>query len=424
MKVAIKTFGCRLNRAESVAFEEAFAAEGIEPVRYGESAEIIVLHSCAVTQKAQEECVHLLRTLRERQPYVMLVVVGCAVETASAEALYAAGANLIVTRADKHDLARMVVAQLLAEHGELHRMVVRAGRRRLKRAYLKVQDGCDFFCTYCIIPHTRGAPVSRAYSECLAEARERIAAGYEEVVVTGCNLACYSDSGRGLVELLAALSALPGLGRLRLSSIEPGTVEREVVELMAEMPKICRFLHLPVQSGDDDVLQAMGRRYSVAQIRSTVQRARDLMPQIGLGADFICGFPGESEAAFARSEQVACELAFNNLHVFPYSERPGTRACTHAGAVEPSERRRRTRRLIEAGASTRHTFANSFVGREVEVLVEHFDRQGRARGWSGEYLPCAIVGVPAEGVGKLYRVRIEEFDDGLLCGHYGACGTC
>ncbi len=424
MRVAVKCFGCRLNRAESLEFERAFVAEGVTPVRYGEPAEIVVLHTCAVTQAAEDECVRLLRLLRQEQPHLMLVVAGCAAETVTSACLLAAGADLVAARRDKKVLAQLTVSCYISQHGQVHRSVVAAGRHRMKRAFLKIQDGCDFFCTYCIIPHTRGMPQSRKFAECLTEAQESITAGYEEIVVTGCNIACYADNGRTVVDLLHALSALPGVGRLRISSIEPGTIEHQLLELMARTPQICRFLHLPVQSGDDLVLQAMGRRYSADDVVKVVQHARRLMPEIGLGADFICGFPGEDTTAFERTLQMVRQLAFNNLHVFPYSERPGTPACNYAGSVAMAERRLRAKCLIEAGTAVREEFMNSFVGREVQVLVEHFDPQRRARGWSGEYLPCAVSGVPHDSVGRLCCCHVIAVVDGLLCGDMRESSAC
>jgi threonylcarbamoyladenosine tRNA methylthiotransferase MtaB len=279
---------------------------------------------------------------------------------------------------------------------------------------LKVQDGCDFFCAYCIVPHTRGDPVSRPFDDCLREAARFIGEGYREIVVTGCNIACYADGGRRLPDLLDALAGLPDIGRLRLGSVEPGTVEGEVGALMAARGNICRFLHLPVQSGDDGVLTRMGRRYTAAQLAETVGRIEALMPDAAFGADVICGFPGETDAAFERTVQMIRDLPFSNLHVFPYSERPGTPASGFDGCVPPDERRRRAKRLIALGQEKRAAFARRFVGKTVEVLVEQFDREGRARGWSGEYVPCAVSGVPPDRLGSLCTVIPDRIEGDTL----------
>jgi threonylcarbamoyladenosine tRNA methylthiotransferase MtaB len=350
---------------------------------------------------------------------VRLVLSGCAAEAVPQERLLAAGADLVVGRARREALVQRVLERWPTplEGLEQKTPVMRTSPpRRSRRALLKVQDGCDFFCAYCIVPHTRGGPVSRPLEICLRDAAAMIAEGYREIVVTGCNIACYADGSRGLVDLLSALSALPGLGRLRLGSIEPGTVEDAVVEWMATSEKICKFLHLPIQSGDDGVLARMGRRYTSAQVIDTVRRARALMPDAAFGADVICGFPGESDDAFERTLHAVAEAGFSNLHVFPYSERPGTPACTFDGSVPVAVRRQRAKRLIAQGDAQREAFAHRFLGQRVEVLVERFDREGRACGWSGEYLPCAVSGVPRERVGDLCVFTVEKVCGTTLAG--------
>ncbi len=429
MTASFKTFGCRLNRAETDAFEAAFAAAGVACVPFGEPADVVVLHTCAVTQTAEDECLKLLRSLRKKNPSVFLVMAGCAVEAVAAGTLEAAGADLVVARGQKDAVAEIVVMAAVERGGAAGPHAAGGpGRARATaapggrgppsgsrhRALLKIQDGCDFFCSYCIVPHTRGLPRSRPFDECLRGARAFIDAGYREIVVTGCNIACYADGRHRLVDLLAALAELPGLGRLRLGSVEPGTVEDEVAAFMASTEKICKFLHLPVQSGDDGVLARMGRRYTAARLEAAVRRAQALMPDAAFGADFICGFPGETEEDFGRTLRLAEALPFSNLHVFPYSERPGTPACGFDGSVPAAERRSRAKRLIALGQAKRAAFARRFVGERVEFLVERFDGGGRACGWSGEYLPCAVAGVPRGRLGALCAFTPGRADGGTL----------
>ena len=228
----------------------------------------------------------------------------------------------------------------------------------------------------------------------MEEAQAFVEAGFREIVVTGCNIACYADGNRGLVDLLAALAALPGLGRLRLGSVEPGTVERDVIAFMAETPRLCKFLHLPIQSGDPAVLTRMQRRYTVMEMERTLLEALRRIPLIGLGADVITGFPGETLEAFGRTRSFLEAFPFSNLHVFPYSERPGTPAATFADAVPETERKRRAAELIRLKEQKRITFAQGFVGHPVDVLIEKIDKSGVAHGWTGEYLACEISGVP------------------------------
>jgi len=389
MTVAFKTFGCRLNRAETAKFAASFAAAGFECVPFGTPADVVVLHTCAVTQAAENECLKLTRSLRRKDPSALLVLTGCAAEAVSAETLKAMGVDLIVTHEKKDELTAIVSRQLGIPYVPRPFMPL----RNTKRAMLKVQDGCNFFCSYCIVPHTRGLPRSRPFDECLRDAQAFIRAGFQEIVVTGCNLACYSDGARGLVDLLAALAGLPGLGRLRLGSLEPGTVEMEVAALMAAHGKICKFLHLPIQSGDDGVLSRMGRRYAAGQMRQTLEDILRLMPNLGLGADIITGFPGETPEAFEHTRALVSAFPFSNLHVFPYSVRPGTPAATFDGDVPEADRKRRAAVLNRLKARQRAAFAKQFIGKEVDVLVERLDEDGNAHGWTGEYLDCSISGL-------------------------------
>ncbi len=404
MRVAIQTFGCRLNQAESDRMAADFAAAGCEIVPASAAAEAVVIHGCAVTQVAAQESRQAARRVKRAAhvagvPAPLVVLVGCVVE-ADGRVPVVPDVDLLVAREDKERLAALVLARLGQVAGATP-PVARPRRARRTRALLKVQDGCDFFCAYCIVPHTRGAPVSRPWQQVLDEARTLARAGFAELVVTGCNIACYRDGGRGLVELLAALAALPEVTRIRLGSIEPATVEREIVDLMAGCDKLCRFLHLPLQSGDAAVLQRMGRRYTPEAYLEVVQTALRRLPGVGLGTDLLVGFPGESEAAFAGTRQLVAALPFSKVHVFPYSERPGTPAATFAGVVAPAVRKARARELTRLGETQRQLFARQWVGQRVAVLIEGVDAAGVGHGWSGEYLECRVAGVRPTARGQI-----------------------
>lgn len=404
---AIKTFGCRLNRAESAGFQAALASAGWTEVPFGEPAEVCILHTCAVTANAEKECLRAIRLARAKQPGTFLVVTGCAVEAGAVERLLRLGASLVVAHPDRGELPRLVLekfpAVAVSEEPPPPPLPVRPP--------LKVQDGCSFFCSYCIVPHTRGAPVSRPLAECLDEAARLVAAGHRELVVTGCNLACYADGGCRLPGLLAELHKLPGLGRLRIGSLEPGINEVEIARSMPGSPKLCRFLHLPIQSGATEVLKRMGRRYTADELRRRLDEICAAVPRIGLGADLITGFPGETDEDFAQTRRLVEDYPFSNLHVFPYSERPGTPAAEFPGQLPVSERKRRAAELIELRKNKRAAFAASWVGREVEVLVER-NRNRVSTGWTGEYLPVKISGVLP--VGALVTVRVDRADGETL----------
>jgi threonylcarbamoyladenosine tRNA methylthiotransferase MtaB len=404
MRVALQTFGCRLNQAESDRMAADFVAAGCEIVPTSAVAEAVVIHGCAVTQVAAQESRQAARRVKRAAqaaglPPPLVVLVGCVVE-ADGRVPVVPDVDLLVAREDKERLAALVLARLGVVAGD-NPPAARPRQARRTRALLKVQDGCDFFCAYCIVPHTRGAPVSRPWQQVLDEARSLAQAGFAELVVTGCNIACYRDGGRGLVELLAAVAALPEVTRIRLGSIEPATVEREIVDLMAGCDKLCRFLHLPLQSGDAATLQRMGRRYTPAAYLEVVQTALRRLPGVGLGTDLLVGFPGETEAAFAATRQVVASLPFSKLHVFPYSERPGTPAAALTEVVPSAVRKARARELTRLGEVQRQAFARQWVGRPVTVLLEGVDAAGVGQGWSGEYLACRVAGVAAAARGQL-----------------------
>jgi len=341
-------------------------------------------------------------------------MVGCVVE-ANASRTEMDGVDLLVARADKSRLAEIVLAQLgqpVAWHGP----ATAAKHFGRQRALVKVQDGCNFFCAYCIVPHTRGAPKSRPFDDVLTETRALAQAGCQEIVLAGCNVACWRDHGRGLVELVTAIAAQDEVRRIRLSSIEPATVEREIVNIMANCLKICRYLHLPLQSGDAGMLRTMRRRYTPEAYAEVVRHAQRLMPDLGLGTDVITGFPGESDAAFANTRRMIEELPFNNLHVFPYSERPGTDAAKMGASVPPAVRKARANELIQIGVRKRQLFAESFVGRPVETLIEGGWKNGVGRGWTGAYLESCVTGVSQSAVGTIVRFTPQRVVDGVLQG--------
>ena len=388
MRVAFQTLGCRLNRAEEGRLAADFLAAGFGIVTDPAQADVYVLHSCAITRRAERESLRLVRTLSQSRTggRPLIVLSGCVVASQEADRLRAAGADLLVRKADFATL----VTQVLARLGRTVPGVVPSPTPphfRTRRALLRVQDGCDFHCAYCIVPHTRGAPVSRPWSAVLDEARALLDRGHRELVVTGCNLACYRDGTRGLPELADALCRMAPEGRIRLGSVEPGMIELELADVMRRHRNLCRFLHLPIQTGDDALLRRMGRRYSTDLLRATLAALLQRVPGLALGTDLITGLPGEDEAAFGRTRELLQAFPFANLHVFPYSPRPGTRAATMSARPPAAVARARARQLRAIGDTLRRQFAAASVGQPIEVLIEGRDDTGLVHGWSDTYLP-------------------------------------
>ena len=410
MRVALQTLGCRLNRAEEARFAADFLAAGFEMTPDATQADVCVLHSCAVTRRAERETLRIIRSLKEgqRAERPLIVLSGCVVACHDANRLLAAGADLLIGKAQSGTL----VAQVLARLRRPATPVLPSPpppHFHTKRALLRVQDGCDFHCAYCIVPRTRGAPVSRPWTEVLDEARALLDKGHRELVVTGCNLACYRDGARGLPELADALCRLAPDGRVRLGSVEPGMIERDLADVMRNNRNLCRFLHLPIQTGDDSLLRRMGRRYEADGLRATLAALLQRVPGLALGTDLITGLPGEDEAAFGRTRDLLQAFPFANLHVFPYSPRPGTRAAAMPDRPPAAVARARARLLRAVGDARRRQFAAACVGAPVDVLIEGRDDAGLVHGWSDTYLPCRFTDcqTPIGHLATFTPVRVE-----------------
>jgi threonylcarbamoyladenosine tRNA methylthiotransferase MtaB len=412
-RVAFKTIGCRLNKAETAQIAAGFEAAGFRIVPFGKPCEVCVIHSCAVTRHAEWTSARAARRARRGGENPVVVVAGCAAETNPDALRRASGADLLAGQADKFRLPSLL--QQLAPRATAPAGDPLLPRFDSVRAWIKVQNGCDFGCAYCIVPRARGRSRSRPVAEILAEVRGVAANGYKEIVLTGANLGGYDDGGRNLLDLIAEIETVAGVERIRLSSIEMTTVERAVIDRMCDSGKLCRFLHVPLQSGDDRVLGAMGRRYTSREYRAFVEYAAGRLPRLGLGTDVMAGFPGEDDGAFEATVRLIEELPFSNLHVFPYSRREGTRAAEAAGQIAEPVKKTRVRRLLGLRDAKRSAFAEGWVGQPVSVLVERVDAEGAGRGWTGEYVAASVPG------GRVNEI-VEFIPEAVRNGVLGAAG--
>lgn len=395
MKVCFETFGCRLNRAEALEEEAKYLARGWEPTESHADAQLIVIRGCSVTSRAQRDCEHLIEHIKRKYPFKRVIVTGCL--SSANKAYHLKERALAIGQAD---------------------VVTDPVPTRTARAYLKVQDGCNGACAFCIVPRFRGRSVSVPFDDVLDKAGRFIDAGYREIVITGCNLAAYASGERRLPELLDALAvrcaAAPMRVRLRLGSLEPGPVALETVKVMAAHDNICRFLHVPVQSGSPRLLIAMRRPYQIRQVDELLLEAAKRMPDLGLGYDIMTGFPGETEIDQLATLGFLKRHPFNKAHVFPYSERPGTIAPALPGAVPRDLRRLRAHDIAALADDARTRFAKRFRGKTVEIVVEDEEHVG---GWTSEYLWCS-VGESCPGVTRksLVRIAVRETKGHQLIG--------
>jgi threonylcarbamoyladenosine tRNA methylthiotransferase MtaB len=398
-RVAFETMGCRLNQAETAILQSRFLARGYTLARDPADADLFVLHTCTLTQQAAAKARRRLRQVIRRNPAACVAAIGCYAQTDAAELAGIAGVDYVVGTADKLRLDEIIAtpakqARATVLNGAATRSaftVDGAGYDPLHtRANLKIQEGCDFACAFCIIPRSRGRARSREFSDLVREARTLAQQGHREIILTGVNIGTYRDDGRSLPDVIRALEDIDGVDRIRISSIEPTTIDDAIVDLMAGGGKLCPYLHVPVQSGDNTVLRAMRRRYSAGEYRDFMRGAMERVPGIAFGTDVIVGFPGEDERAFRRSCDLVMELPFVNLHVFSFSARPRTSACGMSTRIEPVEIRRRSDFLHRLAQSRREAVYQSMSGREVRVLFEARAADGGFSGFSDEYVRVRV----------------------------------
>ncbi len=416
--VAIENLGCKVNRYESDAIAQSFRAAGYALVDYSEHADIYILNTCGVTTEAARKSRQQLHKAKRKNPRALVVAIGCQAELAPDEL----PADLCIGNIGKERLVETIEAYL--KHG-IQPDASAIGETRdfaefgavtdqaETRAYLKVQDGCNNFCSYCAIPLARGRVRSRAEDRILEEAAQLGEAGFKEVVLTGIHVCSYgADRGEGstaLVDLIAKIARIDGIERIRLSSLEPQSITEEFIEKAAKIPKLCPHFHLSLQSGADPVLRAMNRRYDTALYRQAVEGLRAAFPHVGITTDIIVGFPGETEKDFQDTLAFCEEMAFSRLHVFRYSERPGTRAVSLPGKVPAALAKTRSETLIKLGEDLQSKALLNASGRVSQVLLESRDEHGFRQGYTPDYLLAAVedkAGVLKEG--QIVDLRLTE----------------
>lgn len=409
MRVYLRSLGCRLNQSEVEALARRFTAAGHVVVASPAAADVCVVNTCAVTAEAERKSRHALTALARANPHARLAAVGCYATLAPAYCASLPGVAWTVSNAEKERTVEIVASCAGKGPG--------AWMRGRTRAFVKVQDGCDNGCTYCIVRLLRGPARSRPVNEVVAEVRALVAEGCREAVLTGVNLGSYGrDLGLkgGLRVLVEALLTRTDLPRLRLSSVEPWDVDETFFELWRD-PRLCRHLHMPLQSGCDEVLHRMGRRITAAEFAYLVEAARAAVPDMAVTTDIIVGFPGEDEAAFRASYDFVAELGFARLHVFPYSPRPGTAAASLAGRVSSRERDARAHAMRELGDALARAFRQRLVGREALVLWEQRRPDGWWVGLTDTYVRVAAR-AESDLHNRLLAARLVAAWDGCLVG--------
>jgi threonylcarbamoyladenosine tRNA methylthiotransferase MtaB len=411
MRVFLTSLGCKLNQAETEAWTRRLAATGSEVVADPADADLCVVNTCTVTHEAARKSRQLVRRCSRANPQAQVVVAGCYAEISASEASQLPGVRLVLGSAAKDHLV-----ESLAAHFDLPSTECRDGpahvTARRTRAFVKIQDGCDNACTYCIVRVARGRQRSRPMAEVLEEISLREREGYQEIVLTGVHIGAYGrDCGGTLAGLIRTILDQTRFARLRLSSVEPWDMSSALLQLWHN-PRLCHHLHLPLQSGCDATLHRMNRRYTTAQYRDLVAHARQSITDLAVSTDVIVGFPGETAEEFAAGARFVADTAFARIHVFPFSARPGTAAAEMPEQVSPEVKEERKQRMLAIARESANSFHHRFLGRTMDVLWESPDGE-RWSGLTGNYirvetmsadalhnriLPARLVELTAEGM--------------------------
>lgn len=416
--VALHTLGCKLNFAETAAIARQFSSRGFHVSDTDEGADVVVLNTCSVTNRADRECRQLVRRALRSSPRAYVIVLGCYAQLQPQEIASIQGVDLVLGTSEKFSIfdhadwkktgTAMIRVTPVGDVREFHH-ASSAGYADRTRAFLKVQDGCDYTCSFCTIPRARGASRSVPVHEILSEARRAVEAGCREIVLTGVNVGDYGRAiDTSLLNLLRSLVHVDGVERIRVSSIEPNLLTDDLLDFWASSDILCRHFHIPLQSGSDTVLKRMQRRYRRSWYEDRLKRIESLLPGAGIGADVIVGFPGETEEEFGETFSFLADLPITYLHVFSYSERRDTPAASMGSSVPPGIRQERSERLRMLGQRKRRLFHESLIGSTRSVLFEQTDPV--PTGLTGEYVRVT-VDTQDSLVNQIIPVRLTSAND-------------
>jgi threonylcarbamoyladenosine tRNA methylthiotransferase MtaB len=391
VRTSLHTLGCRLNQAESALLADAFRSHGYEVVGEREDADLVVINTCSVTRGSEAKCRRLIRFLKKRSPSARVVVTGCYAQLEPERLAQIEGVDLLVGNGEKHRIPELVHRFQPRDEPVVRRerigrgsfSIAQTGLYRETRANLKIQDGCDVFCSFCVIPFTRGRARSRDLEDTLREARDLVRRGHKEIVLSGVNIGTFRDGDADFCALLDRLEEIPRLERIRISSIEPMSVGAGLVDRLERSEKLCPYIHLCLQSADDGVLEAMNRPYTASRYRDLFEEIFRRVSGVGIGTDVLVGFPGESDQAFHRTYDLLKELPFYHFHVFAYSEHPRTGSARMGGKVPPEVIKERSEKVRALGREKK-------IGRCLEVLFETRGEDGRWTGHAPNYIRVAV----------------------------------
>jgi threonylcarbamoyladenosine tRNA methylthiotransferase MtaB len=418
-KAVYYTLGCKLNFAETSTIGKTLKEAGVRTVRRGEKADICVINTCSVTEMADKKCRQAIHRLTKEHPGAFVVVTGCYAQLKPDQVSEIEGVDLVLGAEQKGDLVNYLGNLEKHAHGEavitatkdIRTFVPSCSRGDRTRYFLKVQDGCDYFCSYCTIPFARGRSRNGRIADLVAQAREVAAEGGKEIVLTGVNIGDFGKStGETFFYLIRALDEVEGIERYRISSIEPNLLTDEIIDFVASSKRFMPHFHIPLQSGCDEVLKLMRRRYDTALFAHKIQRIKELMPDAFIGVDVIVGTRGETPEYFEQAYEFIRGLDITQLHVFSYSERPGTQALKIDYVVPAEEKHRRSQRLLALSDEKTKSFYMRYIGKEAKVLMEHSKPGTKMHGFTDNYIRVELENDDRLD-NQIVDVRLGEFNE-------------
>ena len=430
-KIAFYTLGCKVNQADTASMENLFLRSGHQLVSFDGEADVYIINTCVVTNTGQRKSRQTIHRAIRKNPNALIVVTGCYPQTAAEEVKAIAGVDMIIGNQDRAQIVQLVEERLAHRQTDtldaVHKLTVSTAFEEMAagditdktRAFLKIQEGCNQFCTYCIIPYARGPLRSRSLESIRTETQRLISAGFKEIVLIGIHLGCYgkeNPDGPTLYDAVKTVLDVPGVQRLRLGSLESVEVEPRLLTLMQEDARFCRHLHLPLQSGCDKTLQAMHRPYTTAKFKTLLADIKTKVPDIAITTDVIVGFPGETEADFETTCKFAESCGFSKMHIFPFSARKGTPAEKFAGAVTEAVKKERADILGRIDETMHKTFLQAMVGQTAEVLFEQPAGEDYFEGLTGNYQRVFVKSGGRNLGGEILPVKITAFDGEKLLG--------
>ena len=430
-KIAFYTLGCKVNQADTASMENLFLRSGHQLVSFDGEADVYIINTCVVTNTGQRKSRQTIHRAIRKNPNALIVVTGCYPQTAAEEVKAIAGVDMIIGNQDRAQIVQLVEERLAHRQTDtldaVYKLTASTAFEEMAagditdktRAFLKIQEGCNQFCTYCIIPYARGPLRSRSLESIRTETQRLISAGFKEIVLIGIHLGCYgkeNPNGPTLYDAVKTVLEVPGVQRLRLGSLESVEVEPRLLTLMQEDARFCRHLHLPLQSGCDKVLQAMHRPYTTAKFKTLLADIKTRVPDIAITTDVIVGFPGETEADFETTCKFAESCGFSKMHIFPFSARKGTPAEKFAGAVTEAVKKERADILGRIDETMHKAFLQAMVGQTAEILFEQPAGEDYFEGLTGNYQRVFVKSGGRNLGGEILPVKITAFDGEKLLG--------